>query len=96
MGSGIATLLLRGCWSVVPFRSLLFHKAPLCASLDSRAEWLCVCVMQDPFPKPCYLFALVAGDLVMKEDSFTTSSGRKVVLRIYTQPANINQVCVGG
>lgn len=47
---------------------------------------------QDPFPKPCYLFALVAGDLVVKEDAFTTSSGRNVVLRIYTQPANINQV----
>jgi aminopeptidase N len=47
---------------------------------------------QDPFPKPCYLFALVAGDLVVKEDSFTTSSGRRVVLRIYTQPANISQV----
>jgi aminopeptidase N len=52
---------------------------------------LCV-YLQDPFPKPCYLFALVAGDLVMKEDSFTTISGRKVVLRIYTQPANITQV----
>lgn len=50
---------------------------------------------QDPFPKPCYLFALVAGDLVVKEDSFTTSSGRQVVLRIYTQPANISQVRSG-
>lgn len=48
--------------------------------------------VQDPFPKPCYLFALVAGDLMVKEDSFTTSSGRNVALRIYTQPANINQV----
>lgn len=49
-------------------------------------------VWEDPYPKPCYLFALVAGDLVMKEDAFTTASGRNVVLRIYTQPANINQV----
>eukprot|EP00775_Hariotina_reticulata_P008909 gene8910-9086_t len=49
-------------------------------------------VWEDPFPKPCYLFALVAGDLMVKEDSYTTSSGRNVTLRIYTQPANINQV----
>lgn len=60
-----------------------------CLSLPSRV--CCACV-QDPYPKPCYLFALVAGDLVMKEDSFSTSSGRNVVLRIYTQPANISQV----
>jgi aminopeptidase N len=48
--------------------------------------------VQDPFPKPCYLFALVAGDLVKKEDTYTTGSGKTVTLRIYTQPANINQV----
>ena len=36
------------------------------------AEW------EDPFPKPCYLFALVAGDLAAIADSFTTRSGRKV------------------
>ena len=35
----------------------------------------------DPFPKPSYLFALVAGDLVAVEDSFMTRSGRKVALR---------------
>ena len=33
-------------------------------------------VWEDPFPKPCYLFALVAGNLAMAEDSFTTCSGR--------------------
>jgi aminopeptidase N len=36
----------------------------------------------DPHPKPCYLFALVAGDLVSVKDSFTTRSGRKVDLGI--------------
>lgn len=41
-------------------------------------------VWQDPFPKPCYLFALVAGDLTPTEDSFTTMSGKKVALKIYT------------
>jgi len=44
---------------------------------------------QDPFPKPCYLFALVAGDLAMLEDSFRTASGRVVTLRIYSEPDNI-------
>ncbi len=38
---------------------------------------------EDPFRKPCYLFALVAGELDVLEDSFTTMSGRKVDLRIY-------------
>ncbi|MDX1456036.1 MAG: aminopeptidase N [Marinobacter sp.] len=43
---------------------------------------------EDPFPKPCYLFALVAGDLVEKNDCFTTSSGRDIDLRIYVEPRN--------
>src|SRR5690606_19225369 len=40
-------------------------------------------VWEDPFPKPSYLFALVAGDLGSITDSFTTASGRKVALAIY-------------
>jgi len=39
----------------------------------------------DPFPKPSYLFALVAGDLALHEDAFTTVSGKRVALRIYTE-----------
>lgn len=42
----------------------------------------------DPFPKPCYLFALVAGDLVAINDSFTTKSGREVALQIFVQAHN--------
>jgi len=45
-------------------------------------------VWDDPFPKPSYLFALVAGDLRWLEDQFVTSSGRTVTLRIYTDPGN--------
>jgi len=45
-------------------------------------------VWHDPFPKPCYLFALVAGDLVCIEDRFITCSGRNVALRIYVQERN--------
>ena len=40
---------------------------------------------EDPFVKPCYLFALVAGDLAPKEDTFKTKSGRDVALRIFVQ-----------
>ncbi len=39
----------------------------------------------DPHPKPSYLFALVAGDLGVVEDSFTTMSGRDVTLKIYVE-----------
>ena len=39
----------------------------------------------DPHPKPCYLFALVAGDLVSVKDSFVTRSGRQVELGIYVR-----------
>ena len=43
----------------------------------------------DPWPKPSYLFALVAGDLVANSDSFTTMSGRKVDLAIWVREADL-------
>ena len=60
-----------------------------CSEPDSglhRADWL------DPFPKPCYLFALVAGDFALTEDSFTTASGREVQLRIFVDHGNEDRV----
>ncbi len=50
-----------------------------------RAVW------HDPFPKPAYLFALVAGDLSHIEDSFTTASGRRVTLRIYVEEKDLDK-----
>ena len=47
------------------------------------AEW------SDPFPKPCYLFALVAGDLKANRDSFTTASGREVELAIWVRESDL-------
>ena len=47
---------------------------------------------EDPFPKPSYLFALVAGDLGHIEDSFTTCSGRKVALSIYCEKGKENRL----
>ena len=49
---------------------------------EGWAEW------HDPHPKPSYLFALVAGDLVSHDDSFTTMSGREVTLKIYVRPGD--------
>jgi len=47
------------------------------------AEW------HDPFPKPCYLFALVAGRLSANRDSFTTASGRRVDLGIWVREEDL-------
>ncbi|HEX7328429.1 MAG TPA: aminopeptidase N [Casimicrobiaceae bacterium] len=46
-------------------------------------------VWDDPFPKPSYLFAMVAGDLAALEDRFVTASGREVALSIYSTAANL-------
>ncbi|RBI69566.1 aminopeptidase N [Vreelandella sulfidaeris] len=46
---------------------------------------------EDPHPKPCYLFALVAGDLHSVEDHFTTMSGRDVTLQIWVEKDNLDK-----
>jgi aminopeptidase N len=45
----------------------------------------------DPFKKPAYLFALVAGDLQFVEDHFSTMSGEDVTLRIYVEPKDLDK-----
>ncbi|MAX91290.1 MAG: aminopeptidase N [Pseudomonas sp.] len=55
---------------------------------DDGRHWA---TWEDPFKKPAYLFALVAGDLWCIEDSFTTMSGRDVALRIYVEPENVDK-----
>ncbi|TDQ59046.1 aminopeptidase N [Mesocricetibacter intestinalis] len=45
----------------------------------------------DPFPKPSYLFALVAGDFDLLKDSFTTKSGRSVALELYVDRGNVER-----
>jgi aminopeptidase N len=55
------------------------------ASGKGWAEW------SDPWPKPAYLFALVAGPLVNLPDSFTTRSGRKVALNIWVRPGDLDR-----
>nr|WP_314419818.1 aminopeptidase N [uncultured Erwinia sp.] len=46
---------------------------------------------QDPFPKPCYLFAVVAGDFDVLRDSFRTRSGRDVALEIFVDRGNLDR-----
>ncbi|MGC8475658.1 MAG: aminopeptidase N [Acetobacteraceae bacterium] len=45
----------------------------------------------DPHPKPCYLFALVAGRLSARRDSFVTRSGRRVALAIWVRPDDLDR-----
>ncbi|MGD8203710.1 aminopeptidase N [Pantoea sp. FN0305] len=56
--------------------------------MDDGRHWI---KWQDPFPKPCYLFALVAGDFDVLRDSFTTRSGRDVALEIYVDRGNLDR-----
>ncbi|MFQ3183550.1 MAG: aminopeptidase N [Alteromonas macleodii] len=57
---------------------------------DQWAEW------HDPWPKPAYLFALVAGDLHAHCDTFTTMSGKDVALKIYVRPGPDEDKCAFG
>jgi aminopeptidase N len=50
-----------------------------------------VVTWHDPFKKPCYLFALVAGDLACLEDVFVTQSGRKVALEIFVETKDLDK-----
>ncbi|MFA5965044.1 MAG: aminopeptidase N [Sphingomonas sp.] len=56
--------------------------------LEGGRHWA---TWHDPFPKPSYLFALVAGDLVANRGSFVTASGREVALGIWVRPADLSR-----
>ncbi|MCV2891665.1 aminopeptidase N [Lentibacter sp. XHP0401] len=56
---------------------------------DGFAEW------HDPWPKPAYLFALVAGDLVNHPDSFTTRSGKDIELNIWVRKGDEGKCAFG-
>ena len=55
------------------------------------AEGLHSATWHDPFKKPAYLFALVAGDLQVVDDKFTTCSGRNVALKIFVEPKDLDK-----
>ncbi|MDU7913257.1 MAG: aminopeptidase N [Klebsiella grimontii] len=56
--------------------------------LENGRHWI---QWQDPFPKPCYLFALVAGDFDVLRDTFKTRSGREVALELYVDRGNLDR-----
>ncbi|MCK3657195.1 aminopeptidase N [Pasteurellaceae bacterium Pebbles2] len=56
--------------------------------LDDGKHWV---QWQDPFPKPSYLFAVVAGDFDLLQDQFVTKSGRQVALELYVDRGNLNR-----
>ena len=75
----------------VRFPHLLSNGNPVeagaCAD-DTMRHWV---RWVDPFPKPAYLFALVAAKLDVLEDRYTTASGRPVKLEIYVEPGKLDQ-----
>ena len=56
--------------------------------LEEGRHWA---LWEDPFPKPAYLFAMVAGELECLEDRFMTQSNREVGLKIFVEPGNLGR-----
>ena len=64
---------------------ILLSNGNLISSKPGEVTW------HDPSLKPCYLFALVAGDFAVLEDTYTTISGNEVALKIYVESHNIDK-----
>ncbi|HAO45059.1 MAG TPA: aminopeptidase N, partial [Gammaproteobacteria bacterium] len=64
---------------------ILLSNGNLISSKPGEVTW------HDPSLKPCYLFALVAGDFAVLEDTYTTISGKEVALKIYVESHNIDK-----
>lgn len=81
------TTTVRGDKSAYPL--LLSNGNPVAQGEENGTHFV---TWEDPFPKPCYLFALVAGDLACLEDSFTTSSGRVITLKIFAEARDLDKL----
>ena len=64
---------------------VLLSNGNLVSQSNGTATW------HDPIPKPCYLFALVAGNFAVLEDSYNTINNNQVALKIYVEPHNISK-----
>lgn len=71
------------------FPVLLANGNPVAA--NDEPEGRHCATWEDPFRKPCYLFALVAGKLDVLQDGYRTASGREVQLAIYVEPGKLDQ-----
>ncbi len=78
------TVRMRGPKAQFPI--LLCNGNKVAEGEDGAAHWA---EWHDPWPKPSYLFALVAGDLVANSSSFTTMSGREVELNVWVREADL-------
>ncbi len=58
---------------------------------ETQADGSVIATWEDPFPKPSYLFALVAGDLKAHRGTFRTRSGREVILEIWVEPHDLER-----
>ncbi len=79
----VFTVIING-----PHPVLLSNGNPVKTS-EHHAEW------HDPWPKPAYLFALVAGELIAHNDHFTTMNGREVDLNLYVRPGDEGKCAFG-
>ena len=73
------------------FPHLLSNGNPVAAGVcadDATRHWAS---WEDPYAKPCYLFALVAARLDVLEDAYVTASGRRVRLAVYVEPGKLDQ-----
>ncbi|MEY1661753.1 aminopeptidase N [Isoalcanivorax beigongshangi] len=73
----------------VRYPVLLSNGNPIAQGEEGGRHWV---TWEDPFPKPSYLFALVAGDLSCQEDRYVTGSGREVALRLYAEPQDLDKL----
>ncbi len=80
------SVTLRGDQARYPV--LLSNGNPVARGEEDGRHWV---RWEDPFPKPSYLFAVVAGQLECVENRFTTMSGREVTLRLYVEKANLGK-----
>ncbi|PCJ45368.1 MAG: aminopeptidase N [Moraxellaceae bacterium] len=67
---------------------LLSNGNPVGKGEEGSRHWV---KWEDPFSKPCYLFALVAGDLSVLKDTFTTMTGRTIDLQIFVEPHDLDK-----
>lgn len=67
-------------------------KTGICGNDNENGGFRKFALWHDPFPKPSYLFALVAGDLGMIDGRYITMSGREVMLRFYSEHKNTNKL----
>jgi len=86
--------ILLSNWNKIDFWDCVPHPNPLLWKERGQEEETSnrhFAIWEDPFAKPCYLFAMVAWNLANIEDEFITMSGKKVKLQIFTEKHNIEK-----